>query len=165
MDTIAEAILHFTRTRPQWGMLLLRVVFGVILLQQFHDVFFRRSREAQILFRHISGWPARLARVGALATGAIGVCFIVGLAARPLALLIAAIIVSAMVVERAQTRTVFEKRMKSLLLAISLLFFLSGAGRVSADWYLSSALEAKYPDPAIHAYIHAEKSHDVAWWW
>ena len=162
---LPDLLMHVLRTRPQWGLIPLRIALGVILILQCRDVLLLQSREAQVLFRRIDGWPARVARWLAVLTGICGVLFVLGFMTRVLGLVVAIIIVSAIIVEGAKVHGVFEARMKTVLLAVAMLFFLSGGGRHSMDWYLAKHIEKNNPNSAVHAYITAETDQNLKWWW
>jgi uncharacterized membrane protein YphA (DoxX/SURF4 family) len=163
---ILDFILHLTRTRPQWGVIPLRVSFGILLVLHSIDLVKRQNLEGRVMFFSLDGWGLRWVTAAAVLTGLLGVLMIPGIMTRLSGGVILAMTLGASIMHLVKFKTVLSPRFKLAVAGAMIFFIFSGSGKYSMDWLIASKIEEKYPNDKVHAYIHAETDlPDTPWWW
>jgi len=166
VEEILDLILHLTRTRPQWGMTPVRIVFGILLFLHSLDILRGSTLEGRLTFFSLRGWSLRVGKIVTIIMLIFGVMMIPGFLSRIVGLFVIILSIASGTIQWTKFGEVLNLRFKMTMAAIAILFVLSGSGRYSLDWMISSRIEESYPDEKVHAYIHAETElKDTPWWW
>lgn len=163
---VLEIIMHITRTRPQWGLVPLRIVFGFLIITHSIDLFSRKTLEGRLTFFSLSGWPLGAMIFVTALTEVCGLFLIPGLLSRLSGLVILLLASSSSVYQFIKFKTVLNLRFKLSIISMAILIVMSGAGKFSLDHKISVEIEKKYPNDKVHSYIHAETElPNTPWWW
>jgi len=170
VEEFIDFLMQLLKTRPQWGLIPLRVVFGIVLVMQSRDILIQKRREARIFFHSVQWIPLKIVTVVAKITQVLGFLMIFGFLGRLTGIAVLFLGITAIILEiykkMSHLRDNFEIRMRMMLMAVACVFVFSGSGRYSADWYITAGLEHFQPNPVVHAYIHSEMEIEgVKWWW
>lgn len=135
-----------TRTRPMWGMIPLRIIFGALLL--LHG------------FAHISdGYFSVVGTLEIIAGGAS----VAGFMVRIVGLFVAFEMIVARFVPSFSLGFSLDIQTQLLVVGIVALMIFSGGGRHSVDNWLARRHLVKYPDKRWELYSIAETSY-TRWW-
>jgi uncharacterized membrane protein YphA (DoxX/SURF4 family) len=157
-------ILTLTATRPMWGMIALRVIFGVILILEGVSRFTMVREGDDTLISLIPGGIAfAIVVFFAVVEMLGGTLAILGLATRATGALIMIEMSIAMIFERVPLDFSRDLQTQMLFFAIATILFFSGAGRYSIDRMIARALLKKYPSKKKELYCIAETPY-VKWY-
>lgn len=158
-----KAMLTLLATRPMWGMIPLRIIFGVSLilsgLSRFTLV--RQTSDtllAELPIEYGLGITIFFSVIEILA----GLLAISGLFSRAVGTIVIfemslAIFLERVIVDFRDLQT------QVLLFAIASILFFSGGGRYSIDQYLAKKLLKKHPNKKKELYLLAETPY-AKWW-
>lgn len=162
-DATARFWTLIARTRPAWGYIPLRIVFGSILLIEGLS----RLSEVHKAGSLLSQLPHNLALGIAIAFTVIeilaGVLAIPGFLMRFAAAAVLVETFVAILFERVPLDFSGDLRAQILLVAVASFFFLSGAGRYSVDHYLARKALKHRPEEKWELYVYAETP--LSRWW
>lgn len=151
-------------TRPMWGMVPLRTIFGVLLVLEGVSRFTMARHGSAALIDQLPGETA-LAIIIVFSVIEIcgGILSVVGLAQRLVGLLIVVEMSMAIFFERIPLNFSRDLSTQVLLFAIAAMVLFSGAGRFSIDRYLARKLLKKFPNKKKELYCIAETPY-TKWW-
>ena len=149
--------LQMLKTRPMWGMLPVRIIFGTVLF--FHGLsrlLVMRGDVGSI----IESLPGEVAFVILVVFSVVelvcGAFIIPGFMARFVGFGIMIEMILSIFLERIPLGFEGDIRLSMLLFAISTMVFFSGAGRFSVDRAIARKLLDKFPNKKRELYILAE---------
>lgn len=160
----AKILTTLLATRPMWGMIPLRTVFGVLLVLEGVSRFTVARKGSEAFIDQLPGETA-LAIIIVFAVVEIigGVMSMVGIAQRLVGLLIVIEMSIAIFIERIPLDFSRDLQTQVLLFAIAAMVLFSGAGRFSLDRYLARQLLKKHPNKKKELYCIAETPY-TKWW-
>ena len=140
---------RFSARRAGWALTILRWASGVVFLTFGAGKFVNHASEASSFHTYGLPWPnAFTDAIGVLElTG--GVLLIVGLATRPVAALLAADMVGAIVVSGILRGEIVSLTLAPALLVVMAALLALGPGRLSLDAELSARSGARRPPPRL----------------
>lgn len=152
-----------TRTRPMWGMIPLRVMFGVIIILQGVDRLLS-VREAGTLIGSLSSeWQLVAVLLFSVIEIVAGLLAIPGLFVRLVGLSIVIEMAVAMFFERIPLDYSGNLQAQMLIFAIAAMMVFSGAGRYSVDHWLACRHLVRHPNKKWELYCFAETPY-TRWW-
>ena len=160
-----RVLIHFFKTRPMWGLIPIRIVFGSILFIHGATRLIEARHKTGAFIESLPG-PASFAFVFgfALIEFVGGVLIIPGFLTR----LAGGLLVIEMIISITIERLPFGfsgsgLSLELLLFAISGMLFLSGAGRFSVDRAIARRMLKVCPNVKHEAYVVAETIHTNFW--
>lgn len=156
--------LTLTATRPMWGMIPLRIVFGTMLvLEGLSRYLLIRQDPATWL----SALPGEMAVAIVIAFGVIeivgGILIIPGFLSRFIGFFIVLEMSLTIALERIPLDFSYSLQTQVLLLAMASMIMFSGAGRYSIDRYIARRLLKRIPSLKKELYTIAETPY-TKWW-
>lgn len=152
------------RTRPMWGMIPLRVVFGVtLILQGIGRFVFFRQHETSLLSGLPNEWSFLVLVIFSVIEILGGLMIIPGLFARIVGFAIAIEMFLAVFLEQIPLDYSRDLQTQIILACIASMMIFSGAGRYSIDHKLAIAHLKKHPNKKWELYTLAETP--LAKWW
>lgn len=147
-----------------WGMIPLRVMFGVVLLLQgLQRLLLVRAHDASLLSQLPSEWAIALVVFFSVVEILAGVLAIPGLMVRMVGFAIATEMFLAIFFERIPLDFTRDLQTQMLLIGVASLMIFSGAGRFSIDHWLARRHLLKYPSKKWELYCLAETPY-TKWW-
>lgn len=160
----AKVWLTVTRTRPMWGMIPLRILFGVTLILEGASrfTFVRHNKEA-LINQLPHEWTLTLIIFFSVVEILAGCLAIPGLMARfaGFALLVETSL--AIFFERIPLSFSHDLQTQILIIGIASLMTFSGAGRYSVDGKIAKSILKKFPVKKWEIYCYAETPY-TKWW-
>ncbi len=159
------ALINLFKTRPIWGLIPVRIVFGSILfIHGATRLIEARQRSGAFIEELPSEAAFVLVLVFAVTEFIGGALMIPGFLTRVAGFLLVIEMIASITIERlplgfAGSGLPFEL----LLFSVAGMFFLSGAGRFSADRAIAKRLLRRCPSEKHEAYIVAETLHTRYW--
>ncbi|MBI1908306.1 DoxX family protein [Candidatus Uhrbacteria bacterium] len=152
-----------TRTRPMWGMIPLRVMFGVIIILQGVDRL-TGVREAGSILESLSHeWQLAVVLIFSIIEILAGVMAIPGILVRLVGFAIVIEMAVAIFFERIPLEFSGNLQAQLLMTAIAAMMVFSGAGRHSVDHWLACRHLVRYPNKKWELYCLAETPY-TKWW-
>lgn len=153
-----------TRTRPMWGMIPLRIIFGVVIILQGIDRLTSiRAEEGSLLATLDGGWVTALVIVFSVIEILGGLFAIPGLFVRFVGFGIMTEMCVAIFFERIPLEFSGSLQAQLLIVGIASLMIFSGAGRHSIDHWLACRHLVRYPNKKWELYCLAETPY-TKWW-
>lgn len=152
-----------TRTRPMWGMIPLRVMFGVVIILQGIDRLLG-VREAGALLGTLSAeWQMAVVLFFSIVEIVAGVMAIPGIFVRLVGFAIVIEMAVAVFFERIPLEFNGSLQAQLLMIAIASMMIFSGAGRHSVDHALACRHLVRHPNKKWELYCLAETPY-AKWW-
>lgn len=164
-DAKQTALLNLFKTRPIWGIIPVRIVFGSILFIHGATRFIEARGRSGAFIEELPGEAAFVLVLLFAITEFIGGALIIpGFLTRAAGFVLVVEMIVSITIERlplgfSGSGLPFEL----LLFAVAGMLFLSGAGRYSVDRAIARRLLAKCPNEKHEAYIVAETVHTRYW--
>ncbi|MDA0207832.1 MAG: DoxX family membrane protein [bacterium] len=158
-----KALLTLLATRPMWGMIPLRIIFGVsLILSGLSRFTFVRQTSDTILAELPGEFALGLIIFFSVVEIIAGLLSVSGLFARA----VGTIVLIEMSVAIFLERVIIDFRdlqTQVLLVAIASILFFSGGGRYSLDQIFAKKLLKKHPNKKKELYLLAETPY-AKWW-
>jgi uncharacterized membrane protein YphA (DoxX/SURF4 family) len=153
----AKIWLTFTRTRPAWGMIPVRIVFGVVLILEGISRFtFVRHNKDSLLAQLPHEWQLTLIIVFSVIEIVGGAMAIPGVLTRFVGMAILVEMFFAIMFEQIPFAFSGDLQTQTLLFGIASLLMFSGPGRYSVDGLIARKILKKYPIEKWRLYVYAE---------
>jgi putative oxidoreductase len=160
----AKTLITFCRTRPIWGIIPLRLIFGVLLVLEGISRFtFVREHQSTLLATLPYHWGLLILIAFSVIEILAGGLVLSGLFVRLAGMVVFIEALAAIVIDRIPLSFGAEVQTQMLFIAISSLFILSGGGRYSLDHMLALRALKVHPVKKWELYCVSETSH-TKWW-
>ncbi len=160
----AKIWLTFTRTRPAWGMIPVRIVFGVVLILEGISRFtFVRHNKDSLLAQLPHEWQLPLIVIFSVIEIVGGAMTIPGVMTRFVGMAILIEMFFAIMFERIPLAFSGDLQTQILLFGIASLLMFSGPGRYSVDGAIARYILQRYPIEKWRLYVYAETP--ITKWW
>lgn len=147
-----------------WGMIPLRVMFGVIIiLQGIERVQVLKASQDSLLSQLPHDWMLAIVLLFSIIEILAGICAISGFMVRIVGFTIAIETFVAIVFERIPLDFSSDLQTQMLFIGIASLMIFSGAGRHSVDHWLACRHLVRYPNKKWELYCLAETPY-TKWW-
>jgi uncharacterized membrane protein YphA (DoxX/SURF4 family) len=153
----AKVWLTFTRTRPAWGMIPVRIVFGVVLILEGISRFtFVRHNKDTLLAQLPHEWQLTFIIAFSVIEIIGGAMTIPGVMTRFVGMAIVIEMFFAIMFEQIPFAFSGHLQTQLLLFGIASLLMFSGPGRYSIDGLIARKILKKYPIEKWRLYVYAE---------
>lgn len=152
-----------TRTRPMWGMIPLRVMFGVVIILQGIERLLTVQDEGTILGSLSGEWQLFVVLTFSVVQIVAGLLAIPGLFVRLVGFVIVIEMALAVFFEAIPLQFTGNTQAQLLMIAIASMMIFSGAGRHSVDHWLALRHLQRYPNKKWELYCLAETPY-TKWW-
>ncbi|MFA5945324.1 MAG: DoxX family protein [Patescibacteria group bacterium] len=153
----AKFWLTITRTRPAWGMIPVRIVFGVMLVLEGISRFtFVRHNRDSLIAQLPHEWQILFIVVFSVVEIIGGAMAVPGVMTRFVGMAILVEMFFAIMFERIPFAFTHDLQAQILLVGIASLLMFSGPGRYSVDGLIARKILKKYPIEKWKVYVYAE---------
>lgn len=160
----AKVWLTITRTRPMWGMIPLRIIFGVtLILEGFSRFTFARHHTAALLSQLPNEWAFALVVFFSVVEIIAGLLMLWGFLVRFAGLALLVEMSVAIFLERIPLAFSRDLQTQILIIGVASLMVFSGAGRYSIDRHIAKKILKKRPIKKWELYCYAETPY-TKWW-
>jgi uncharacterized membrane protein YphA (DoxX/SURF4 family) len=160
----AKAWLTVTRTRPAWGMIPVRILFGVTLILEGVSRFtFVRHNRDSLLAQLPHEWQLPVVVAFSVIEIVGGAMAIPGIMTRFVGMAILVEMFLAIMFERIPLAFSHDLQTQILLVGIASLLTFSGPGRYSIDGLIARKILKKHPSDKWNIYVYAETP--LTKWW
>ncbi|MEK7105221.1 MAG: DoxX family protein [Patescibacteria group bacterium] len=152
-------------TRPAWGMIPARIMFGTILFLHGLQRLLMIRADAGTFLGELPGAAAFVILLMFSIVELLGGALIIpGFLSRIVGFTVIIEMIFSIFTERIPVGFVGDVRLEMLLFSIAAMILFSGPGRFSVDRWIARKLLAKYPSKKWEHYVIAETPHCEHWY-
>lgn len=163
-EKLGRLALALSSTRPIWGLIPLRFIFGVtLILEGLARFTFVRAQRGALVDQLPGEWAFFILVLFSVIEIVAGILIIPGLFSRFAGGIVMVQMTVALFLEGIPLEFTRDMQTQILLIGIASMIFISGAGRHSMDWIVARELLKKYPSKKREIYTLAETPF-TKWW-